>query len=73
LIWIVILVAPVAIIAILFLVLIVFVSKKLDPFRRRLLPFTVSQPARYAPPAWQYGAQPAQAAPAPHPEDQPKA
>ena len=52
-IWIVILILPVTLVALLLLALLALIGRRLDPYRRRLLPFTVSQPARTGP--WPYG------------------
>ncbi len=52
-IWFVILVLPVTLVAILLLALLALIGRKLDPYRKRLLPFTVSQPVKAGP--WPYG------------------
>jgi hypothetical protein len=75
-IWAVILLVPVALVTVLLLALLGFLGRRIDPYRKRLLPFTVSQPGSYRQPPMPYGVQypPAPQAPAgPRPEDQPKA
>jgi hypothetical protein len=70
-IWVAILVLPLALILIVFLILIAMLVRALEPVRRRLLPYTVAQPVTWASPA------PGQAAPlqqssASTPEEAPK-
>jgi len=62
LIWLVILILPITLVLVLLLVLLGGVARIVDPFRKRLLPFTVARPATFAQP-W-YSAPPA---PAPAP------
>jgi hypothetical protein len=50
LIWIVILVLPIILVLLLLLVLLGGAARIVDPFRKRLLPFTVARPATFAQP-----------------------
>jgi hypothetical protein len=71
LIWVAILVLPMALALILFLVLLALIARALDPLRKRLMPYTVAQPVTWAPtPA---PAPHTAVAPAPSPEEKPKA
>jgi hypothetical protein len=73
LIWVVILVLPIAIVLILLLALLLLVGRALEPFRKRLMPYTVAQPVTWARPptgpAPQTGSAPAQE----HHEEGPRA
>jgi hypothetical protein len=51
-IWVAILILPVALLLVLLLALLGFIVRLLDPYRRRLLPFTVAQDVAFAKPAW---------------------
>lgn len=53
LIWVVILILPVTLVIVLLLVLLALIGRRIDPYRRRLLPFTVSEPVKAGP--WPYG------------------
>jgi hypothetical protein len=70
-IWVAILVLPIALILILFLILIALLARSLDPIRRRLLPYTVAQPITWASPAPAQAA-PLQPSPASTPDEAPK-
>ncbi len=87
LIWVAILVLPIGLAFVLLLALLGFAARRFEPYRRRLLPFTVAQPVTFAQPGWpaQGGAAPAQpasgtppsgtppsGAPDAHPEKTPK-
>jgi hypothetical protein len=82
LIWVAILVLPIGLAFVLLLALLGFAARRFEPYRRRLLPFTVAQPVTFAQPGWpaQGGAAPAQPAsgtppsgtPDAHPEKTPK-
>jgi len=78
LIWAAIVALPVGLALLVVLVLLGFVGRKVDPYRKRFLPFTVSQPVSYRPqvppPGWFVPGKPAApVAPAAPPEDKPKA
>lgn len=76
-IWVAILIVPVTLALILLLALLGLLARILDPYRKRLLPFTVARPVEFTRPAWSpvpppaYG--PNAGVPAPLPEDKPKA
>ena len=71
-IWIAIVFVPVAVALVVLLILLGFAARVLDPYRRRLLPFTVARPVTFTPPM-PYGAPRYPTAPvAPRPEDGPK-
>jgi uncharacterized small protein (DUF1192 family) len=77
LIWIAILIIPVLVVLIILLALLGYLGRVVDPFRRRLLPFSVSQPVNWAPPAMPPGgpyppASPGMPAPAPAPGPGPR-
>ncbi|MGD0248453.1 MAG: DUF4349 domain-containing protein [Candidatus Limnocylindrales bacterium] len=65
LIWVVILILPIALALVLLLALLGVTARLLDPLRRRLLPFTVGQPATAARPWLAQPATPAQGQPMP--------
>ena len=77
-IWLGILILPVTLALVLLLVLLGGMARILDPFRKRLMPFTVAQPAKFTPPMWYpqpnvpVHGQPVAGAPATPPETQPK-
>jgi Domain of unknown function (DUF4349) len=75
LIWVAILVIPVGLAFVLLLALLGFAARTFEPYRRRLLPFTVAQPVTFAQPAWpaQSGAAPVQPAPGTPPSSAPEA
>ncbi len=56
-IWIAVLVMPVALALLILLVIGRLVARVVDPYRKRLLPFTVARSVSYAPPSWQVAAQ----------------
>lgn len=81
LIWVAILFLPVTLALVVLLALLGFFGRRLDPYRKRLLPFTVAKPVSFQPQppsqGWFVPAPPAPPAatdaPAAKPEDQPKA
>jgi hypothetical protein len=73
LIWIAILVVPIAVVGIVLLVLLGFAGRGLDPYRKRLLPFTAAQPVSWASPSTPASAPNSFDRSAQRPEDQPKA
>ena len=76
-IWVAILIVPVTLVLILLLALLGLLGRIIDPYRKRLLPFTVARPVEFARPAWSpvpppaYG--PNAGVPAPPPQEKPKA
>jgi hypothetical protein len=82
LIWVAILVVPITLAFILMLALLGFAGRKLDPYRKRLLPFTVAKPVTYqqpSPQGWFVPGRPGTpgvpgvpGVPGTQPEDQPK-
>ena len=77
LIWIAILVIPVFVVLIILLALLGYLGRVVDPFRKRLLPFTVPQQVNWAPPSMPAGSPypPGSSgvpAPGPKPESRPK-
>jgi hypothetical protein len=72
LIWIAILVVPIAVVGIVLLGLLGFAGRVLDPYRKRLLPFTVAQPVSWSSPSTPASAPNSLDRSAQRPEDQPK-
>ena len=73
LIWVVVLIVPVTLAFVLLLALLGFAGRKLDPYRRRLLPFTVTRPVTYSQTPMPYGSPYTPGPMGPRPEDKPKA
>ena len=72
LIWVAILIVPVSVAGLFLLMLLGFAGRILDPYRKRLLPFTVSQPVSWASPTKPAPGSNSPSWPEQHPEDQPK-
>ena len=64
LIWLVILILPVALAILVLLFVLAGAARLADPFRKRLLPFTVARPVTFTQPAWPVQGQPAPVVPA---------
>jgi hypothetical protein len=71
LIWIAILIVPISLVGLLLLILLGFAGRILDPYRKRLLPFTVAQSVSWTSPLTPPGSNSLSGS-APRPEDQPK-
>jgi len=65
LIWLVILILPITLVLVLLLILLGGVARIVDPFRKRLLPFTVARPATFAQPWYTQPPAPAPGQPVP--------
>jgi hypothetical protein len=72
LIWVAILIVPVSVAGLFLLMLLGFAGRILDPYRKRLLPFTVAQPVSWASPTKPAPGSNSPSWPEQHPEDQPK-